>query len=148
MSKILTVMVGLPRAGKTTFRNPYAVAPIALVICADDIRLKVYNQRFWAEGEPLMWHIRGIMLESALEQGFPIYVDETNISVVRRKKIIELGKKHGYWIRCIWVQTSKDECIKRAELTDMPDLVPVIKYMAGKFEPPSSEEGFDQIIKV
>ncbi|WP_187286612.1 hypothetical protein [Acetohalobium arabaticum] len=50
------------------------------------MRKKVYGQRFWNEGEDLLWWIRGIFLKELLEQAVKLYIDETNVTKERRLK--------------------------------------------------------------
>jgi len=87
-----------------------------------------------------------MMLKYLMQQGVDIIIDETNINIQRRQSIIKLAKQYGYYIigniiEGVWV----DDCIKRAELTNQLDLIPVIHNMAEKFELPSKEEGFDEL---
>lgn len=137
------ILIGLPRSGKTTWRNKNAKG---LVISADDIRYKVYGQRFFGEGEHLMWAIRGILLNTALEQKLDgIVIDETNTTQKRRAPIIKKAKEWGYEIIAVWIKTSPEECIKRAELENDENIIPVIKRMAEQLEVPWQGEGFDGI---
>jgi len=49
--KILTMMIGLPRSGKTTWiRNNKSENTDTVILSADDLRYLVYNQRFWQDG--------------------------------------------------------------------------------------------------
>lgn len=59
MSKII-ILVGLPKSGKSTWTKKNK-KEIDVIISADELRYMVYNQKFWTDGEPLMWSIRGIL---------------------------------------------------------------------------------------
>jgi predicted kinase len=142
--KKLTMMCGLPRCGKSTWVKENKTNEV--VISADDIRYLVYNQRFWGEGEPLMWSIRGMMLKYLMQQGVDIIIDETNTTKERRKPILKLAKQFGYYVVGNMVEGAwVDECVLRAEKSGQPDLIPIIKGMAEKWETPSKEEGFDEM---
>lgn len=144
--KTLKMMCGLPRSGKSTWIKQNKTNEV--VVSADDIRYLVYNQRFWDEGEPLMWSIRNMILRMLMEQGVDIIVDETNTTPKRRLPIIALAQKYNYQINCIKLTTSKNVCIERAIAENDNLIKPVIERMANQFVEPDASEGFDNLINV
>lgn len=142
--KQITIMFGLPRSGKTTYIKNNNNKDV--VISADTIRLLVYNQRFWSDGEPLVWYIRGIMLKNLLQQGSDIIIDETNTTIKRREAIIKLAKQYGYTINCVVIDCPAEECKERAIIDNQKDLIPIIESMAKGLEYPDISEGIDNII--
>lgn len=141
--KTIKILIGLPRSGKSTWLKNNKNNEV--VVSADDLRYLVYNQRFWSEGESLVWSLRGIFLKYLLQQGVDIIIDETNTTQKARKNIIDLAKKYDYYITGIVIEVLPDECIKRAKETDQYDLIPVIYHMAENYENPDVSEGFDKI---
>jgi len=140
----IQIMCGLPRSGKSTWIKSNKTNEV--IISADDIRYLVYGQRFWGDGEPLMWSIRGMMLEYLMQQGVNIIIDETNTTKERRKPIIKLAKKYGYSIIGNVVEGASEKvCIIRAEKEGQTDLIPIIQRMAKQFELPEKSEGFDEL---
>jgi len=144
--KTITLMCGLPRSGKSTWISENKEHQV--VLSADDLRYLVYNQRFWQDGEALMWSIHNIILNMLLQQGADIIIDETNVSKKRRKPIIDMAKQYGYWTNCVWITTSKDECLNRASKLNDLFIIPVIERMSGEFEKPEYGEGIDNILIV
>lgn len=143
----IKIMIGLPRSGKSTWIEKNKTEK-DVVLCADKLRYLVYNQRFWNDGEPLMWSVHGVVLRMLLEQGKDIIIDETNVSVNRRKPLIELAKKYGYKVIGVWVRTSKETCLDRAVLTNDEVIPPVIHRMWNEWQTPEIAEGLNEIVQV
>lgn len=142
----LNIMVGLPRSGKSTLTEFLTKrSKQAVVVSADTLRYLVYGQRFFGKGEPLLWAVHDIVVQMLLEQGIPIIIDETNTTVKRRRKYIELANKHGYSVVCHVVTTGEGVCLERARSENDTAIVPVIERMAKQYEQPGLEEGFSDI---
>jgi len=92
--------------------------------------------------------VRNIMLQSLMEQGLVIVVDQTNTTTKRRKYLIDLAKKYNYKVVAVVIKTDKEVCKKRALDSGQEDLIPVIERMAKTFEPVTKVEGFDEIITI
>jgi predicted kinase len=145
--KEIAMMVGLPRSGKSTISKELKESnPGSIILCNDLIRLQLYGQRFYRGGEAFVWACHDLMFKLLLEQGVDIVLDETNVMAVRRAEYIKLAKQYGYRITCVWVKTDIDVCKERAVATMQDDLVSVVDQMAGKFNEPKKEEGFDDIL--
>ena len=142
----ITIMCGLPRSGKSTWVKEHKVKG-EVVISADDLRLLVYGQRFFDKGEPLVWAVRGHMMEYLMRQGINIIVDETNTTKERRASIIKLAKTYGYYITGYVIShVSPNICRERAANDGQYDLLPIIDRMADQFELPNKKaEGFDEL---
>lgn len=142
----LTMMVGLPQSGKSTWVKQNKCGRV--VISADILRELIYGHRYYAIGEDLMWSIRGLMLHNLMGQGIDLIIDETNTTIERRKKIITLAQKYNYDVGAIHISTAYVLCTERALYVRDYDLLPVIERMAAQFEPPTLEEGFTGICTV
>ena len=141
--KTIRILIGLPRSGKTTWIQNNKTNEV--IISADDLRYLVYNQKFWADGEPQVWYVRSILLKYIMSQGVNIIIDETNTLKQRREPIIRLAKQNGYKVIGIVCTTSKDRCICRAKQANQEDLIPIIEKMSDQYEIPIKDEGFDEI---
>jgi predicted kinase len=148
----MILMCGLPRSGKTTWAKDNRKSwvddsrPDKFIISADALRQIVYNQRYWQDGETLMWSIHDIILKVALFQGIDIIIDECNISKKRRSPLIKIAKNYGYEVYCVYLTTSWVDCIDRANKDNDLEIIPIIERMSNNFEEPEYEEGFDEIL--
>lgn len=132
------IMVGLPRSGKSTYVERYK--GLKAIVSADQLRYLVYGQRFWGPGEDMMWAIRKIVLTMLMEQGIDIVIDETNTTAARRKPIIEMAKKYGYFVEAVVINTPEEVCIERAQAEGDEKIIPVIERMAVQYEPVLPDE--------
>jgi bifunctional polynucleotide phosphatase/kinase len=131
--KELILMIGFPASGKSTISN---------VLCkynnfknvSNDIHKNYFNKYF----------------NECIKNNHNIVVDNTNLSAISRKKIIDPAKKNGYKIRAFVMDSSYDQCIHnnfyRAYTTDR-ELIPLSAYrfMKNKFSYPTKNEGIDSI---
>lgn len=146
--KNIAIMVGLPRSGKSTISEKMKEENEgSMIFSADKIRLLLYGQRFYREGEAMMWAFHDLMFKLLVEQGIDIIVDETNTMAERRQQYIKLAKANGYSVTCVWVTADAETCKRRAIITGQDDVVHVIDRMQSKFQEPVEAEGFDEIIK-
>lgn len=127
--KHLHLMVGLPRSGKST----WAANSGFPIVCPDAIRISLHGQRWRAESEPMVWAIAHIMVESLFQAGHDnVILDACNVTEARRKEWESTQHVCVFHV----INTPKEECIKRALESGMPDLLPVIERMAAAWNPP------------
>lgn len=145
--KFLLMTIGLPRSGKTAWvkRN---LNPEDVVVSGDEIRKIVYGQRFWQDGETLMLAISSLFMRMLMEQGKTIIVDECNVTRKCREPILEMAKRYGYYAIGAIFPTSKEECLRRADITNDDIIKPVIERMAANYQAPELYEGFDELVQV
>lgn len=139
MSK-LTMLIGLPRCGKTTEAGKYEGK--AAIVSADQFRQLIYGQRFYKDGESYVWAVRNTCFKALLQQGIDIVIDETNITKESRAAAIKLAKSYGYRVEGIFFDTDPRTCKRRAIDTKQEDLLPIIDKMNDQLEPPMLSEGF------
>lgn len=145
--KFLLMTIGLPRSGKTTWvkRN---LNPEDVVVSGDEIRKIVYGQRFWEDGETLMLAISSLFMRMLMEQGKTIIVDECNVTRKCREPVLEMAKRYGYYAIGAIFPTPKEECLRRADITNDDIIKPVIERMAANYQAPELDEGFDELVQV
>jgi len=153
-----TVMVGLPAYGKSTFIKSLNNEEAIFVYSTDsyieelsDKTGKTYNELFPDFIEKAKFRMDGL-LDVAINDGVPVYWDQTNLSVWKRRSIIQRMKRHGYTVDCVYIKPAETEegYLKWLDLLDSREGkdIPhdVINSMLSSFSVPSIKEGFDSVI--
>lgn len=122
MSKLLFT-IGLPRSGKSTYLKN--TDKRYSIVCADEIRLALYGQRYFAGGELFVSAIKEIMIKSLLSNGNDIIVDGTHTTQNSINKILSIDNEANG----IFIPTHPDICKQRAIETEQLDLIPIIDKM-------------------
>lgn len=154
----ISLLVGLPASGKTTYVNSYIKShPETVVISSDDIIQKYADDNgmtydaawpiYKDEAEKLFREY----LRLAIESKKSILVDRTNLSVKSRRRVMANVPK-TYNKYALIFSVSEDELRRRLlqRKFDAGKSIPddVIGTMRDRYEAPSEEEGFDAVIKI
>lgn len=113
----MTLICGLPNAGKTTFSGRYSK-----VLHLDDFP----PSKFLNCNEAVRQSEDDVVVEG-------IY----NIRC-RRERLLEVAKGRKV---CIWIDTPLEECLRREGKSEH-----VVRVGAEMFQPPTYDEGWDEII--
>lgn len=125
--RTLICTVGLPRSGKTT----WARATGFPIVCPDAIRLALHGERFIGLAEPFVWAIAKCMVLALFLAGHDtVVLDATNGTEKRRAEWIS-DKWRTQWQH---IQTTKEECLRRADAEGDDYIKPVIERMAAEFD--------------
>jgi len=147
--KELIVICGLPGSGKSTYvKKMWGDSHV--VICADEFR-KVHTGRdFYPSAEPVIYQMVKVTVEVLLRRSMPVVIDMTSLTVKSRLKWVELARKCGAPVRCVWMDVATSTCLARNASRERKVPVQVIEAMADRFKPPSgaNNEGFDAIERV
>jgi predicted kinase len=147
---ILTVMVGIPGAGKSTYRKKHFEG--AFVASTDDyIESKAveygttYNQCFKEQyGNALEALKKGLKL--AIEQRRDVVYDQTNLTAKKRKAILSQFPSH-YERHCVVAAT--EDIVTDVRNASRPEgrKIPreIIDTMRQSYQVPQLNEGFDKI---
>ena len=141
MAKLYT-MCGLPGAGKSTFAENHKEC---IIVSSDAIRKELYGDASIQGDGKRVFSIVDKRVKEALENGFDVIYDATNLKASTRKSIInKFDAEHI----CVFVNTPKEECMKRNENRERVVPMPVMERMFIQLTPPTVEEGFLKIIEI
>lgn len=127
------MMVGLPRAGKSTVARHYGYPRVS----PDAIRLALHGHRYISEAEPMVWAMAKLMVRALFQASHHIVIlDATNTTRARRDE----WRTHEWRRRFLIVDTPFDVCIQRALAENDTEIVPVIERMERWYEPVQPDE--------
>lgn len=125
--KVLHVMVGLPRSGKSTKAHEMGHP----IVNPDSVRLALHGQAFAAAAEKMVWALSHYMVKALFLAGHEhVILDATNTTAKRRADWVSTDW-NTHFIVC---QADAATCISRAHETQRQDLIPVIERMAGLWQ--------------
>jgi len=132
-SNILLMTVGLPRSGKSTWSKQQSFP----IVNPDSIRLALHGQPFIGLAEGFVWAIAKVMVRALFISGHTtVILDATNTNRKRRDEW-----KSKSWVRKYQVlNTTAEECVRRAKDGGKEYLVPVIEKMDENYEPIQEDE--------
>lgn len=129
------IFIGLPAAGKSTlFRERFAATHRHI---SKDLMPNVRNRMKRQEE----------MIAAALQEGVSVVVDNTNATRAERAPVIAQAKAAGARVLGYYLEISTREAVARNRSREGRARVPdvAIFTVAKKLEPPSTDEGFDEI---
>lgn len=152
MKQVVYLCVGLPGSGKSTWANKKVQEEKDIVIINQDfIRTMLKGEYFYDKKyEPLVHKIAVNSLISAMDLGFNVILDQTNVSRDRRKFWVELIKnKPDYQV--IYVHFGEFVNNLENRMKDPKGLTKeewenAIYTLKSLYQPPLKEEGYDLII--
>ena len=143
----LFVLVGLPGSGKSTYarRQLACCARVSL----DDIRLMLSGQAYYAPFEPLVSEIGMLALAATVRraavEGFDVVFDATNVTRALRDRNLTVARGHGIRAVAVWLRCPLETARGRNQSRPNPVPEDVITRFDAQFEPPTVEEGFDEV---
>jgi len=152
--KELVILVGNIGSGKSTICKKYQKEGY-VVIARDCLRyaigggIYVYNTKY----EPIIFETELCMLESFMELGVNIVIDEVGVSRAMRMHYIIPAKDYGYTVKChvlpqLLRKTAVDRRMQNPHGQYDRDLwEQVWDRFQSKYEEPSFDEGIDDIIR-
>lgn len=132
-SQEIIVMVGYPGSGKTTVSN-------------DTFKKAGY---FVAHGDDFKTSAKMIKAaKTSIQEGKSVVFDATNPTIEKRKEYIDFAIAHKIAVRCIWVATTFEESLVRNNAREKPVPKIVFNVYRKRFQEPTKEEGFGDVVIV
>jgi predicted kinase len=129
----LVVLIGLPGSGKSTLYRARYAATHALV--SKDLLRGDKSSRQRA------------LVEEHLRAGRSVVVDNTNVTVEDRARLVAVARAHGARVVAIYLDAPADACLQRNAQRAGRARVPAVAIFAArkKLVPPTRDEGFDAL---
>lgn len=109
----LSVMVGLPCSGKSTYcKNQLAMRQWAIVN-PDSFRLALHGEAFNSKAESTIWYLVDMAIKGLLLAGQSVVLDATNVCRQRRVRWHQLAKSIGVDYEVLVVATPVGACLSR-----------------------------------
>ena len=138
MATECVILIGLPGAGKTTFyRERFAATH------------RHISKDLWPNAQGRDARQRKAILD-ALGDGAPVVVDNTNPTRADRAAVVDAARAHGARVVGYFFDVTTREAIARNEQRSGHAKVPKVAIFtsAKRLEPPTLDEGFDQLFRL
>jgi bifunctional polynucleotide phosphatase/kinase len=141
--KEMIIMIGYPASGKSSISNLIQEKGFL-----NNIYYKIINRDTIKTIDKCIKET-----QNALKYKMNVIIDNTNPSKENRKKFIDIGKKYGYKIIAIKMNTTRQESIHNNYYRSFiyrKELIPEIVYNIydSKYQKPSLDENIDKIIEI
>ena len=130
-TKTIFILIGIQASGKTTFCHEYFNG--FDIVSLDLVKTRKKEERNIAE---------------VIKIGKNLVIDNTNPTIVERKKYINIAHNNEYKVVGIYFRSSIDECLKRNSERENNISLKGILSTAKKLEQPSYAENFDELYYV
>jgi predicted kinase len=127
-NSLLVVLVGLPRAGKSTWARKQGYP----VVSRDAIRLAIHGQRYVQQAEHFVTATSKAMVRALFGAGHAVVIlDGCNQSRKRRDEWVRPTE----WLTAYKLfDVAREVCVERAREKKDAEIVPVIERMAAEWE--------------
>ncbi len=143
----LTLMVGLPASGKSTYAQKLADKD-TVVLSSDLIRKELLGLEENQSDNVLIFKTLYSRARTLFEEGKNVIIDATNVNVYDRKRVLDNFTDLTIFRQAIVIDTNFDECVLRDKQRSRTVGKDVIRKYARKYQKPTKSEGFDKIIYI
>lgn len=145
--KIVTIMTGIPGAGKSTWVQENRGQ--AVVISPDQYLIEQYDYEWTPERAGEAWGYSYQLYAKELVKGSDIIWDATFLRGIDRSSVLNFALGFDYHCRAVFFDTPLSLCLERnlsRERTPVPELT--IRNMAKSLQIPSEKEGFHEVLHI
>lgn len=141
----MTMMVGLPASGKSTYAKEIAKENNAIVLSSDAIRWELFGDETDQSHNQKVFQELHKRAKEWLCVGRDVIYDATNISSKRRRAFLNELKKIDCIKNCVIIATPYEQCLKnnRDRARQVPEWA--IERMYRKWQTPHWFEGWDNV---
>lgn len=136
----LTILCGPSGAGKTTTANQLSTKPNTKVYHYDDMPAAQHPLRMKPNHEYMFKSVREDLLA-----GYDVVCDDIHIKKQQRLDILSSVTDLDCFKRLIVIYPSLEECLRRNNTKKYPLPEMIVETLHERYEPPSIEEGWDEI---
>jgi predicted kinase len=122
MNNTLTIIVGLPRSGKSTWIGKNKGD--AIVLSHDWVREHILGVSYAKSANAIVWTIADATLRILLGQDKNVILDGVNNTRSTRKFYIDIAKEYGAKVKMLVITTPLSVCLARNRMSDthkLPD---------------------------
>lgn len=145
---ILTMLVGISGAGKTTYGKQLAEKSGALLLSSDDLRQELWGDYTDQQHPEVVFAELNRRTKTALRAGKNVVYDATNLSARRRKALLQsLNRVNSLIKNCVVCVADIDEILERKTFGNLTteEYRAVLTKQATNFQSPWFNEGWDSI---
>ena len=146
MAKLI-ILVGLPSSGKSTYIEKNFCEGFE-ILSSDKIRKELFFDEQNQANNSLVFSSLYRRAKEFLSCGKSVVVDATNINRFERKRVLDNFTEFDIERIAIYIDTNINECIERDLKRARTVGDDIIMHYANKFEPPTKDEGFDEVIVI
>lgn len=140
--KKLTIMVGAPGSGKTTYaKDLVKKSGNTVIISSDEIRAELFGDEAVQADPTRVFSLAYARANKALANGKDVIFDSTAANPLLRSRVVEACGKNAEAVEFVFIDTPLDVCLKRNKMRSrhVPDNV-IRRYIA-RLIPPTEAEG-------
>lgn len=140
----LTITVGLPASGKTTWAKQHE-NDNTIVLSSDGLRKELLGSEQDQSNNELVFNTLYKRAKEYLSNGKNVIIDATNVSMKDRRRTLSQFQKFDVKKNCILFATPFEICIERDKTREKSVGKDVIMKFLHRFEVPMEFEGFDKV---